>query len=206
MGAALQTTFQTQEGYCLGVWEALWDAGEHGIYYGMFVGGTIGSKREGARWFGEEEAWENWGARGLKSAGCMYIVCWLVCLSGYALHLISTACSTLFNPILFPVLRTLQWMCMWKYECLQLEYDHEGKAAAELPFPLSGCMTQLDLFSSNCNSDPTTAQWIPADFEGRIYTENLKTSMQEQNVGTQLTSNKTDRLLGIPSVWAIAEL
>lgn len=167
------------------------------------MGGTVGSKREGARWFGEEEAWENWGARGLKSAGCMYIVCWLVCLSGHALHLISL--SYLIQSHSLSRVRDLPVNVHVKIQLLATGIRPWGESSCRASLLSQAEWHNFIYFPPAVVVTPPPPSEFQ-QFEGRIYKENLKTSMQEQNVGTQLTSNKTDGPLCIPSVWAIAVL
>ena len=49
--------------------ESIWRL--HRTYNGMFNRGTVGGRREGARWFGEKHAWYNRGIRGKKEPSHM---------------------------------------------------------------------------------------------------------------------------------------
>lgn len=47
LGEALQITILSEKGYCLRIWDPLWDAREeHRIYYCMFTGGAKGGEGE----------------------------------------------------------------------------------------------------------------------------------------------------------------
>lgn len=60
-GQAFRSSFITEGGgYCLGLWDPLWDAGEEclGIalkIYVVFRGRTNGREREGSRWFRKKQ-------------------------------------------------------------------------------------------------------------------------------------------------------